>query len=102
MDEYLNLRFRQVVKSDVADYTCLQRLGVGGTADRPLRTWSFRGRASSLKLRGAHRHWTAGCFERGQARVQAKVSALSFGNRYLAQHYRFASANSLCPHTRGA
>jgi serine/threonine protein kinase len=33
MDEYLNIRFSEVVKSQAADYTCLQRLGVGGTAE---------------------------------------------------------------------
>lgn len=46
MDEYLNLRLNDVVKSPTADYTCLQRLGVGGTAETYLML------ASSGPLRG--------------------------------------------------
>jgi serine/threonine protein kinase len=46
MEEYLNLRFREVIKSQVADYTCLQKLGVGGTAETYLML------ASSGPLRG--------------------------------------------------
>ena len=46
MDEYLNLRFQEVIKSLGANYTCLQRLGVGGTAE------TYLGLASAGPLRG--------------------------------------------------
>ncbi len=46
MEEYLDLRFPEVVKSQAADYTCLQKLGVGGTAETYLML------AASGPLRG--------------------------------------------------
>jgi serine/threonine protein kinase len=33
MEDYLDLPFRAVLNSETADYTCLQRLGLGGTAE---------------------------------------------------------------------
>lgn len=54
MDESLNLRFEiDVVKSHSADYTCLQRLGVGGTAETYLVLASagpLRGQLFALKI----------------------------------------------------
>lgn len=53
MAEYLSLRFRQVVRSDVAAYTCMQRLGVGGTAETYLvlaSEGSLRGQFFALKI----------------------------------------------------
>ncbi len=53
MDEYLNIRFPEVVKSQTADYTCLQRLGVGGTAETYLMLASagaLRGQLFALKM----------------------------------------------------
>jgi serine/threonine protein kinase len=46
VEEYLNLRLNEVLKSQTADYTCLQKLGVGGTAETYLML------ASSGPLRG--------------------------------------------------
>lgn len=46
MEDYLNLGFRAVLKSATADYTCLQRLGVGGSAETYLMV------ATAGKLRG--------------------------------------------------
>ena len=53
MDEYLNLRFPEVIKSQTADYTCLQRLGVGGTAETYLMLASagpLRGQLFAVKV----------------------------------------------------
>jgi eukaryotic-like serine/threonine-protein kinase len=53
MDEYLNLRFRQVIQSQSAAYTCLQRLGVGGTAETYLMlasAGSLRGQLFAVKI----------------------------------------------------
>jgi serine/threonine protein kinase len=53
MGEYLNLRFRQVIKSQTADYTCLQRLGSGGTAETYLMlasAGSLRGQLFAVKV----------------------------------------------------
>ena len=33
MDEYLNLRYGHVIQSATANYSCLQRLGWGGSAE---------------------------------------------------------------------
>lgn len=46
MDDYLNLPFRATLKTQAADYTCLQRLGVGGSAETYLML------ATSGPLRG--------------------------------------------------
>src|ERR1700758_1315148 len=53
MDEYLNLRSPAVVKSQTADYTCLQRLGVGGTAETYLMLAAagpLRGQLFAVKI----------------------------------------------------
>lgn len=53
MAEFLNLRFREVIKSQAADYTCMQRLGVGGTAETYLVLASqgpLRGQLFALKV----------------------------------------------------
>jgi serine/threonine-protein kinase len=53
MDEYLNIRFQQVVQSQVADYQCLQKLGVGGTAETYLTlatTGPLRGQLFAVKI----------------------------------------------------
>ncbi len=53
MDEYLNLRFPEVIKSQSADYTCLQKLGVGGTAETYLMlasAGSLRGQLFAVKI----------------------------------------------------
>jgi serine/threonine protein kinase len=53
MDEHLNLRFPAVVKSQTADYTCLQRLGSGGTAETHLMLSSagpLRGQLFAVKI----------------------------------------------------
>lgn len=54
MGDSLNLRFQvDVVQSQTADYTCLQRLGVGGTAETYLMLASdgpLRGQLFALKI----------------------------------------------------
>ena len=53
MAEYLSLGFRQVVKSGDAAYTCMQRLGVGGTAETYLMLATegpLRGQFFALKI----------------------------------------------------
>lgn len=53
MSEYLNLRFGDVVKSQTTDYTCLQKLGVGGTAETYLMltsAGSLRGQPFAVKI----------------------------------------------------
>lgn len=53
MDEHLNLRFPEVVESQGARYTCLQKLGVGGTAETYLMLASagpLRGQLFAVKI----------------------------------------------------
>ena len=54
MEDYLNLAFRLVLRSQVgADYTCLQRLGTGGTAETYLMlavSGPLRGQLFAVKV----------------------------------------------------
>lgn len=53
MGEFLNLSFRQTLASEVALYNCMQRLGVGGTAETYLVLASdgpLRGQLFALKI----------------------------------------------------
>src|SRR5437660_10923348 len=54
MEDYLNLPFRTVLQSPAgSDYTCLQRLGMGGTAETYLmlaRSGPLRGQLFAVKV----------------------------------------------------
>ncbi len=53
MEDYLNLKFGEVVRSQNADYSCLQRLGSGGTAEAYLMMatkGALRGQLFALKM----------------------------------------------------